>query len=61
MDGDREADKDSSNIFLNNVRYGIRFQVGYRGVDMFLNYDVSPLFSENRGPELNAFSFGFTL
>jgi hypothetical protein len=61
VNGDRKSDKDSSNIYLNNFRYGLRCQVGYRGIDLFVNYDVSPLFSENRGPELNAFSFGFTL
>lgn len=61
MDGDKERDRDSSNVYLNNVRYGVRFQVGYRGVDLFLNYDLNPLFSKDRGPDLNAFSFGFTL
>lgn len=59
--GDKQKDKDSSNIYLNNFRYGLRFQIGFRGIDLFANYDVSPLFSKNRGPELNTFSFGFTL
>jgi len=59
--GDKQTDKDSSNIYLNNFRYGLRFQIGFRGVDLFANYDISPLFSKDRGPELNAFSFGFTL
>jgi len=61
IDGDKKKDKDSSNIYLNNFRYGLRLQVGYRGIDLFANYDVSSLFSENKAPKLNAFSFGFTL
>lgn len=58
---DREKEKDHSNYFMNNFRYGIRGQMGYKGYDFFVNYDLSNVFSDNRGPKLNAVSFGIIL
>jgi hypothetical protein len=57
-DGDREKDKDRDNFYLNNFRYGVRMQLGIRSADFFFNYDLNELFATNRGPKLNAFSFG---
>ncbi len=57
-EGDRVREKDRTNFYVNNYRYGVRFQLGYRGMDLFANYDLNELFVEDRGPELNAFSFG---
>lgn len=57
-DGHREKDKDRSNMYLNNLRYGARLQVGIRSTDFFFNYDMNELFAEGKGPKLNAFSFG---
>jgi hypothetical protein len=57
-DGDREKDKDRNNFYLNNLRYGMRLQLGVRSADFFFNYDMSELFAANKGPKLNAFSFG---
>lgn len=57
-DGDREKDKEHDNFYLNNFRYGLRLQVGYRSTDLFFNYDMNELFAEGKGPKLNAFSFG---
>jgi hypothetical protein len=57
-DGDREKDKERDNFYLNNFRYGARLQLGYRSTDLFFNYDMNELFSEGKGPKLNAFSFG---
>jgi hypothetical protein len=56
--GDKEKDQDRSSYYLNNFRYGARFQIGYRGTDLFVNYDMNDLYVENRGPKLNALSFG---
>lgn len=61
QDGSNEKDKDRNNFFINNFRYGLRGQIGFRGIDLFINYDVSELFSNGSSPELNAFTFGFTL
>ncbi|MEM8565694.1 MAG: hypothetical protein AAGF85_04495 [Bacteroidota bacterium] len=60
-DGDKEKDRDKDGFYLNNFRYGIRGQVGFRGLDIFVNYDLNELFADNRGPKLNAFSFGVVL
>ncbi len=60
-DGNRERDKDITNFYFNNWRYGARLQLGFRGVDIFANYDLNKLFADERGPQLNAFSFGIIL
>ncbi len=52
--------REKDNYYLNNLRYGARLVVGYGEVDIFMNYDISTLFADNRGPELNAISFGFS-
>ena len=57
-DGNTEKEKERSNFYLNNLRYGARFQVGFRNTDLFFNYDMNELFAEGKGPKLNAFSFG---
>lgn len=58
---DVEKDKDRGSFYLNNLRYGLRLQLGYKGLDLFANYDLNTLFKENHGPELNAFSFGIII
>lgn len=57
-DGGREKAKERDNFYLNNFRYGARLQLGYRSTDLFFNYDLNDLFSEGKGPKVNAFSFG---
>jgi hypothetical protein len=59
-DGDREKDKDRDNFHLNNLRYGVRLQLGIRSTDLFFNYDLNKLFNTNKSanPDLNAISFG---
>lgn len=49
------------NYYLNNIRYGLRLQLGFRDADLFFNYDMNDLFAEGKGPKLQAFSFGITL
>lgn len=57
-DGDKGKEKNHDSFYLNNLRYGLRLQMGYRSADFFFNYDLNDLFVEGRGPQLNAFSFG---
>lgn len=54
----REKDRDS--FYLNNFRYGARLQVGFRGIDLFANYDLNNLFSSSKAAELHSISFGLT-
>lgn len=58
--GDKKKDRDHDNYYLNNLRYGTRLQVGFQDIDLFFNYDMNELFSDGKGPQLNAFSFGIT-
>lgn len=57
-DDGRERDKNKDSFHLNNFRYGVRLQVGYRSTDLFFNYDMNELFKEGKGPAVNALSFG---
>ncbi len=57
-DGKKNKDKENNNFYLNNFRYGLRMIIGYGEVDFFINYDLNNLYVENRGPQLNAFTFG---
>lgn len=66
--GDRQKDKEHSNFYLNDWRYGVRAEIGLgegkfdNGVRLFFNYDLNPLFTDNANlPKLNAFSFGVRL
>ena len=59
--GSRNKDKNNNNFYLNNVRYGVRAQFGWRGIDLFFNYDLNNVFSTGNGPDLHGYSFGITL
>ncbi len=60
-DDGKDKDKDHDNFYLNDWRYGLRFQAGIREFDIFINYDLNDLFKEGKGPSLNAISFGVVL
>ncbi len=57
---DKKREVHHDNYYLNNLRYGLRLQIGFDDVDFFFNYDMNSLFVENKGPQLNAFSFGIS-
>lgn len=61
VDGDRRKAAPKGSYFMENFRYGVRGQVGFRGVDLFLNYDLNEVFTAGNGPQLNAFSFGIII
>ncbi len=64
----REKDKERDNFYLKNFRYGLRGQVGWKDIELFLAYDLNEVFAPDRGPlnedgesaALNAISFGLT-
>jgi hypothetical protein len=60
-DGDKRKEKGHENYYLNNFRYGVRFQMGFRDTDLFFSYDLNSLYSKNKGPELHVFNFGITI
>ena len=57
-DGDKKKEKDHGTYQMNNFRYGLRLQLGFKDTDLFFNYDLNELFVSGKGPKLNAFSFG---
>lgn len=54
-------EKDHSDFYLNDFRYGVMAQVGIRWLTFFAKYDLNPLFADNKGPQLRTLSFGITL
>lgn len=54
-------DKENGSFYMNNFRYGLRAQFGYKGLDFFANYDLNDVFVSGKGPSLNAISFGIIL
>jgi len=65
IDENGDKDKESGNFFLENFRYGVRAQLGWKGIELWGAYDLNNVFFEGRGPAgsegLNAISFGVTL
>jgi hypothetical protein len=58
QDGHDRKDKDDGNFNLEDLQYGLKGIIGYRGTDLFVNYNLNELFKNNRGPKANAISFG---
>lgn len=60
-----QTDKDKSNFYLNDVRYGVKMELGiggrHDGVTLFANYDLNELFQSGKAPALQVFSFGVKL
>lgn len=52
---------DRNNMFANNYRYGARLALGVGGTDFFFNYDLNEYFQKDKGPRVNAISFGIIL
>ncbi|MFC3880369.1 hypothetical protein ACFOSV_09295 [Algoriphagus namhaensis] len=54
----RRKDKEATGLYLNNLRYGVRGEIGFRNLTLFTTYDLNTLFQEGKGPELNPITFG---
>ena len=46
---------------LQNFKYGIMARTGYRWINFFAMYELTPFFKEDKGPVLTPFTFGVTL
>ncbi len=53
--------KITDNYSLQNLKYGLMVRSGYRGINFFAMYELTPFFRENLGPQLTSFTFGFTI
>jgi hypothetical protein len=54
----RFKDKQDTGLYLNNLRYGMRGEIGVGSFTFFSTYDFNTLFSAGKGPELNPITFG---
>ncbi|MFC5270153.1 outer membrane beta-barrel protein [Adhaeribacter terreus] len=61
LEGDDKKDKDQGNFNLEDLQYGLKATIGYRGFDLFANYNLNELFKDGRGPNANVMSFGITI
>lgn len=53
--------KINDNYSLQNFKYGVMARAGYRWINFFAMYELTPFFREGKGPELKPFTFGITL
>lgn len=49
------------NPYMNNFYGGVTARVGYSGIGIFANYDLTDLFKKNKGPETSVFTFGISI
>ncbi|MCB2377080.1 outer membrane beta-barrel protein [Hymenobacter sp. BT635] len=60
-EGNTRKDKDRGNFNLEDFQYGVQGLIGVRGIDLFVKYNMNELFKNNRGPQAQTISFGFSL
>jgi len=53
-------DKDRSGFNMNSFKYEATARIGYKGVALFANYSLTPLFQSGKGPELTPFTVGIS-
>ncbi len=46
---------------LHDFKYGVMVRSGYRWINLFATYEITPLFIGDKGPGLTPFTIGFTL
>lgn len=59
--GKKYKDKVKDDFYLSPFRYGVTFRAGYRHLNLYANYYLTPMFENNKGPELYPFSIGLSL
>lgn len=60
VEGKKEKLKTPDDFSLQNFKTGFMARLGYRWMNVFATYDISPLFIDGRGPGLTPFTIGFT-
>src|SRR5690554_711620 len=58
---DNIKEKSRSNFNLNQFKYDLTGRIGFGDFTVFVNYGMTPLFNDNRGPELKPFTVGISL
>jgi hypothetical protein len=58
---EKSKEKAKGDYNLAPLRWGVTARVGYRALNFYANYYMTPLFKENGGPELYPFTVGLAL
>ncbi len=61
QDGAKRKEKSKDDFYLSPFRYGITARAGYRFMKLYCTYYVTPLFINNRAPELHPIALGFAI
>lgn len=59
--GKKEKLKTPDDFYMHDFRFSGMFRMGYRFINLFVTYDLQPLFQKEKGPELYPFSVGIAL
>jgi hypothetical protein len=61
INGMKYNNKNHDDYHLPTWRYGLSARIGYRSINLFVNYDLSTLFKTDEGPDLYPVSAGISL
>ena len=53
-----ERERDHASFYLNNLRYGLVGHLGIVKTNLFVKYDLNPVFQADKGPNVRTLSFG---
>ncbi|GAB3643870.1 outer membrane beta-barrel protein [Spirosoma arcticum] len=56
-----DKSREHSNFYLNDFRYGLVGHLGIVKTNLFVKYDLNPVFQAGKRPDVRALSFGITL
>ncbi len=55
-----EREREHASFYLNNLRYGLVGHLGIVKTNLFVKYDLNPVFQVGKGPDVRTLSFGIT-
>jgi hypothetical protein len=60
VDGKKEKDKSKDDFNINPLRYGVTARIGYRQLNLYGNYYLTPFYEKGGNPELYPFTVGLS-
>jgi hypothetical protein len=60
-DSGKDKDKNKDDFNINPFRFGLTARIGFGGLSVFGDYYFTPMFVEDKGPDLHPFSVGLAL
>ncbi len=60
-DGNRKKDKTRDDFNINPLRYGLTARLGYKALNVYANYYMTPFFEKNNDPELYPVAVGLSI